>query len=66
MLFRRLTRKDLKQAAINFLFTYMVMIAALTFCALVWRGSVSGDLVIVLPPIYGGMSAFAGIYAKRK
>lgn len=64
MLHRRLTKKDLQKAAINFLTTYMVMMAALTFCALVWRGSVSKDLVIVLPGIYGGMAAFAGIYKR--
>lgn len=65
MLHRRLTRKDLKRAAINFLTTYVVMIAALFFCAVVWRGSVSKDLVVVLPCVYGGMAAFATIYGTK-
>lgn len=65
MLFRRLTAKDLKRAAINFLTTYVVMIAALFFCAVVWRGSVSRDLVIVLPCVYGGMAAFATVYGNK-
>lgn len=64
MLRKRLTTKHLKAATLNFVLTYLVVLAALTVAAIAAPRTVSESAVVLFPIEAAAFAAFAAVFGK--